>query len=126
MIELRFPGRPVAWARPRRGRNGKFFTAEKQARHLRDLVIAMTSELAQKPTGAPSQMQGPVMLEANFMFGGENGGETWLRVSKIDAGRTKRSDLDNLVKQVAEALQAANVLADDAQIAFIVAKKEDR
>lgn len=68
------------------------------------------------------QFNGPVGLYAEFDYAMS---ETRITLFEMSAERYKstRCDLDNLIKEIAEACQDSGVLKDDAQIALIEAKK---
>jgi Holliday junction resolvase RusA-like endonuclease len=118
-MELIFGGRPVPWARVARGRTGKGFTPSRQRLH----GAALSRALALAPDR--QKFEGPVRLEVTFDYAKN---ETRIGIETLAPGRFWRTekrggDLDNLVKQVMEALQAAGIVEDDAQVALIIADK---
>lgn len=68
------------------------------------------------------QLEGPVGLIAEFDYGTK---ETRLQIFELHRHGYKetRSDIDNLIKQIAEAAQDSGLVKDDAQFAWVEAKK---
>ncbi len=119
MTEITLPGRPIPWSRPRhRTRHG----SPQATKQLADLTWAIKA--AMKPG---QRINGPVMVEMAFQFGGQAGGSTWIRVTEAagDNLHTKRPDVDNCTKLVMEACQHSGLLADDSQVAILVARKTE-
>ena len=120
MIEVVIPGRPVPWARA--GSNhGRYFTPDKQRDH-RQLLALLLRKAAQSQD--IKQLTGPIDLGCVFDYGE---GETRITVEQINESsegyRIARPDLDNLVKQIFEALEDSRLLGDDAQVALLHAEK---
>ncbi len=125
MIEITLPGRPIPWARARKGKRG-FFTPLKQAAHRKAMALIIKAKRLEPLTG-------PVAIDVTFDYGTN---ETRILVYPAHGacpldnaprynGRWKatRADLDNLVKQINEGLQDSGLLADDAQVAVLWARK---
>jgi Holliday junction resolvase RusA-like endonuclease len=71
------------------------------------------------------QFKGPVLLDVIFDYAAN---ETRIEVCSIEGDpeqnwKSTRADLDNLVKQINEGLQDSGLLADDAQVAVLWARK---
>lgn len=136
-LELEIPGRPVPWARARVRRHGGMFTASAQYQHR--LLIAGLIQCEMRDEGL-APFSGPCFLQALFIYGKKPG--TWLRLSQMDTMenleplipyevgeeyRTGRPDIDNLVKQLMEAIEDSGILAgEDSQIAMVTAAKAKR
>jgi len=136
-LELTIPGRPVPWARARRARSGQSFTPEKQAGHRKDVAFELRVEVKASEFGT---LRGPLYLQALFVYGKEPG--TWLRLVEMeetanldlimpfDLGEefhVGRPDLDNLVKQIMEAIEDSGLLTgEDSQISMVTAAKVKR
>lgn len=114
-MNLVFDGRPVPWARVKRGKHGNAYTPPKQDRHRQDLALML------KKAAQGKKWKGPVALNIIFDYLAETT-EITLTESYY---RTKptRPDLDNLVKQVLEAIEDSGVIEDDKQVVFVSAKK---
>ncbi len=136
-LELEIPGRPVPWARARQRRHGGMFTADKQALHQREVAGMLACKALEDDV---KMFAGPCFLQALFVYSKEP--RTWLRLSQMDTMenleplipyevgeeyRTGRPDIDNLVKQVMEAIEDSGILAgEDSQIAIVTAAKVKR
>ncbi len=118
MIYLTFPGRPVPWARVKRGRNGHAYTPPKQAEHRERLAWAI------KEAAEGQELRGPVCVDAVFDYGKK---ETRLKIygrgEKDTHYRDKIPDVDNLLKAVLDALQDSGVVENDKQVAYVRAEK---
>ena len=100
MPEITIPGEPVAKERPRRGKNGSWYTPTK-TRDYEQLVGWIWKETRIKP------LTGPVSVRLDFWIGGRD------------------KDLDNLVKAVLDGLNGV-AWEDDSQIVSITATKGHR
>lgn len=116
MISLTFPGRPVPWARVKRGRGGKAYTPAKQLKHRRDLAMML------KASAGDTKLTGPVCLRVRFDYARN---ETVIEITPGIKGmhRDKRADVDNCAKAVMEAIELSGIVEDDAQIAYLEAEK---
>lgn len=116
MIELVFEGRPVPWARVKRDRRGRVYTPRGQRQHRLDLALML------KAVSNGERFTGPVSLSVEFDYGKD---ETRIRISeaKGDGWKASRADVDNLQKQIFEAMEAAGIVDDDAQIVEVIARK---
>ena len=117
-LQFILPGRPVPWARARQDK-GQFFTPTKQAGHRKLLADVIAIEMRKKKI---KPFDGRVELTVDFDYG-----ENETRIIFLDAQspdyKLSRPDLDNLIKQVADAAQDSGLVADDAQIVLIKAAK---
>ena len=135
-IELTIPGRPVPWARA--GTNtGRHYTPAKQAAHRK--AVAWEIKIAAAASGI-GKFHGPTYLQALFVYGKDPG--TWFRLFSIDVMQNLdliipfdlgdvfhpgRPDVDNLFKQLMEAIEDSGVLSgEDGQIAMVMAAKVKR
>ncbi len=135
-LELTIPGKPVPWARP--GKAGKrHYTPKKQDDHRAAVAWQLKMEAKAAEVG---KFIGPVYLQVVFVHGKEPG--TWLRLTDIDTMgnlesvmpfelgdefHTGRPDIDNLVKQLMEAIGDSGVLSgEDGQISMVNAAKLKR
>lgn len=116
MIECVLDGRPIPWARVSH-KNGRAFNDPRQIRHRRDLAYALLAAANRQ------RFRGPVGVELDFDY---DRNETRIRVFEIEDGRTDVPDIDNLSKQVLEALQDSKIIANDSQVAILVARKVGR
>lgn len=118
-LELTLPGRPVPWARARRSKWGKFFTPLRQAAHRETLANLIALKMREKKL---KQFKGPVGLYAEFDYARP---ETRIMFFEMNEHcyKASRADLDNLIKELAEAAQDSGLVKDDAQIAHLEAKK---
>jgi Holliday junction resolvase RusA-like endonuclease len=117
VISIILEGRPIAWARAEGIR--RRFTAHKQKAHREHLAFLI--QQAMKEQGIKS-FDGAVLMFAYFDYE-KNETRIDLHDFYSERCRTKRPDLDNLIKQVCEACQDSGLIADDSQIAIIEAKK---
>ena len=120
MISLTFPGRPVAWARVKRGRGGKAYTPAKQDRHRKD--VALMLKVAARQAGT-RMLEGPVCLRVRFDF---KRNETVIELTPAIKGLhacDEIIDVDNLAKQIMEAVELSGIVENDAQIAYLEAEK---
>lgn len=101
------PGRPVPWARTAIHK-GRRITAKKQREHQK--VVAM---LAKAVTS--KMMKGPLNLQVTFVY--RRPKKPKYSVPQV------RPDIDNLIKQIQDALQGV-WYEDDAQIVSVCASKE--
>ena len=113
------PGEPTAKGRPRMARNGRVYTPEKTA-HAESLAkMAASTAMGQNPP-----LEGPLSLQMVARFG-VPGSWSGARKERALAGEempTKRPDVDNLIKLVADAMNGI-VYGDDAQIVLMSAAK---
>ncbi len=120
-FHLTIPGRPVAWARPRTGRQGQFYNTASSVEH-RELIQWYARSVLQG-RALPLFPTGPVLVRLEFVFGKEP--TTEIVVSPIAPAEMcylGRADLDNLCKLAIEALSGI-VLTDDSQVARLKAAK---
>lgn len=142
-LELTIPGRPVPWARMQisknRSKTGKpiMFTAKKQEAH-RKVVEGFLKDVAYHE--GIQKFEGPCYLQLLFVYGKQP--ETWVRLYEIDSlenlepsmpyergeeFRAGRPDIDNLIKQLMEAIEDSGVLVgEDGQISMVMAAKVKR
>jgi len=140
-LELIIPGRPVPWARAKvtksvPGRRVGFYTPKKQHEHRKSVTCEIKAEAAASEIG---KFHGPVYLQVLFVYGKEPG--TWLRLTEIDSMENYewlpsdlgdeyhagRPDIDNLIKQLMEAIEDSGVLdGEDGQISMVMAAKVKR
>lgn len=112
VVELAYPGRPQPWHRARKG--------DKTPRALRAMEHRANLALAIGIAAKGLSFDGPVGVEVDFDYQ-EN--ETRIRITPKVDGKTTRADVDNLSKQVLEALELAGVVLDDAQVSELHALK---
>ena len=109
---ITIPGQPVAMGRPRFAAGGRTYLPKKTREALN---FARAFMLIAKP------IEGPVALDIVFVMKRPKS----MMGKKYRADRifhSKRPDLDNMVKLVADSLQP-RVLNDDAQIVMLTASK---
>lgn len=117
VVTIRIDGEPVPWARPVPiKRHGKrcAVTAQKQARHKSALMFYIRKAWSGRLMIARDN---PASLEVTFSY---------LQPEKKKARehKTTRPDLDNLLKQVLDAMQGERMcVKDDAQFNEIIARK---
>lgn len=99
MPEIRVPGDPVPKGRPRRARNGSFYTP-KRTTDYEELVAWSWKQTRIKP------LAGPVSVRLDFIM-----------------ATARRVDLDNLVKSVLDGLTLGGAWADDSQVVRLEARK---
>ena len=98
------PGKPVPWARPRKGRRGRWFNTPHSEAHR--AVLGTLLRAARIPP-----FVGAVRVDMDFVFRRQRKGENpdvWLL-------RSVRPDADNLAKLVLEALEDVGIVEDDKQ-----------
>ena len=113
-IEFTLPGDPVAWSRA--GRNGGItYPPPKQAAYAR--TMGWAAKAVMKGAGP---LAGPVSLTVQATYTVPT---SWPQAKKLAAVfKPSVADLDNIVKQVSDALNKI-AYADDAQICQIIAMK---
>jgi Holliday junction resolvase RusA-like endonuclease len=99
MPEIRVPGEPVSKERPRRGKNGSFYTPSKTARF--EHLVAWTWKATRART-----INGPVSVTMHFRVGGRD------------------KDIDNMVKAALDGLQQGAAFLNDRQVISVLATKE--
>lgn len=106
-FDFEVPGKPVAWARPRKSKHGGYYTAPAAAAQKEAIQWAAKS-LGIRP------LLGPVTLTVKAFW--EWPQSKW-RVIKplVGAPRTSRPDADNVLKLVMDALEGI-AYHDDAQV----------
>lgn len=117
MYELTIPGEPVAKGRPRVGRHGTY-TPEKTKNYetlVKELFFIEHKQL---------MLEGHLQLEIKAYFGIPKSSTKKVREKMIGGSLrpTKRPDIDNVVKSIADALNGV-AYADDSQIVTLVASK---
>lgn len=120
IFDLELEGRPVPWARVKRGRNGRSYTPAKQREHRDELALML------KSLSKGMKFEGGVSLSCEFDYG-----NNLTRIRVRDAHATaepygwfiKRPDIDNCLKLVLEALQDSGMVEDDSQVVEVVARK---
>lgn len=123
-LELTIPGRPVPWARPRVSKHGGMFTAKKQAEHRKN-VAWLIKEAARRNGGL--ELNGPLLLQVQFIYGKYP--MTLIKLSELKEVNyhTSRPDLDNLQKEIFEAIEDSEILGgEDSQISMVIAAKVKR
>lgn len=117
MYKLTIPSTPVGKARPRFGKNGAY-TPEK-TRNYETLV----KELYFTKHGQ-TMLEGPLHMEIKAYFGIAKSSTKKVREKMIGGSLrpTKRPDIDNVVKSIADALNGV-AYADDSQIVSLSASK---
>ncbi len=119
-VSFSIPGIPIAKGRPRFG-NGRVYTPQRtsnaESKSQQAAVVAM-NKARFRPTA------GPVEVELEFFFPVP---ESWPKHKRVRAGRgelkpASRPDIDNLAKQVTDAMNGV-VYIDDAQIVSLSARK---
>ena len=110
-FEIELPLPPLSWARPRAGRGAAFFfTAPKQKKHAQ--AIAQACRLAKAPC-----LGGALELTLVFRF-------TRAKSCKLEfPTQARRNDIDNLAKQVLDAVNGI-LFVDDSQVVKLCASKE--
>jgi Holliday junction resolvase RusA-like endonuclease len=114
-VSLNYEGTPVAWARVKRNAKGQAYTPAKQKAHRTGLAWAIKAAAGRK------KFAGPVAV--NVWFDYQNKLTSITITEAIEAGKTTRPDVDNLLKQLLEAIEESGVIEDDAQVVFITARK---
>lgn len=111
MIEINVEIHPVAKERPRRSRNGHFYTPPKTAKFESMLATLIASNY----DGGP--LAGPLKLECTFVIQRP-------KTVKRDFP-FKKPDLDNYVKALMDSINLASCIwTDDAQVVSLQAQKE--
>ena len=116
-VTVRVPGRPMPWARP----TGIHWRRNPTRQLLNRRELTKAIQFAAIEQGA-APFSGPVSLSVEFDFNESVTTITMTEVASEDY-RTKRPDVDNLLKQVLEAIEGAGLVTDDAQIARVQAVK---
>jgi Holliday junction resolvase RusA-like endonuclease len=119
-FELVLDGEPIGKGRPRFSRaTGHTYTPEKTARFEERLAWAAQSVMARAPL-----FDGPLEMSIHAYFSIPVSKPTkWKEQAKLGAFRpTKKPDIDNIVKGVADALNKV-VYVDDTQIVVLTAAK---
>ena len=133
-FHLTIPGKPIAWARPRLGKEGQFYNTKRSQKH-RDLIGWLAREVL-GGRDAPL-FTGPVQVNLIFDFGAEP--KTIIEVKPIfpeSECYIGKTDIDNLAKMCIEAISSYTVhkggymrrvpgivLADDSQVCRMEAIK---
>lgn len=122
-VRLFIPGDPVPKGRPRafqmqRGRIGHY--TPKKTRNWE----TETRRIAREAMQAKTLMEGPVRLEVMAVFSAPGSWPRWKRnlVENQHIFPTGRSDVDNVVKALSDALNGV-VWHDDGQVVDLVARK---
>lgn len=114
---------PVAKARPRKGKNGRFYTPEKT--QIYEDVIGWEYASAVNKGNAKTYMNGePVRAVLGFYFSIPSSYSKKRKKSILEGseGFTKRPDVDNLVKAVLDGLNGI-AFKDDCQVVEVHATK---
>jgi Holliday junction resolvase RusA-like endonuclease len=114
-IFVSYEGGPVAWARVKRNAKGQAYTPAKQKAHRTGLAWAIKAAAGKK------KFAGSVAVNVQFDY--ENKLTSITITEAVEAGKTTRPDVDNLLKQVLEAIEESGVIEDDAQVVFVTARK---
>ncbi len=119
-VTVILPGKPVAWARARRSKDGPSFTAPKQAGHAKGL-----GWLALEAMRGRAPMDGPLEMTVGAFFPIP---KRWTKAAREAAIRgevrpTHKYDIDNIAKQASDALTGI-VYVDDGQIVDLHAFKK--
>ncbi len=120
-ITIEIPGKPVAKARPRFARRGKFVTTyNPQESEEGKIRWELAARWKQALYLVPIESGIPISLTAYFQMPIPSG----LSKKKIDAlrGHIKRPDLDNLIKTLKDCANGV-IWADDSQVWRISAFK---
>ncbi len=105
ILSINFPGDPIAHARPRMGRGGRFYTPEKTRTYRQNLANAIIAEM----TGSPYQKGAHDTYALNAVF---------YRSTR------QRIDIDNLIKTVFDAVTQTGFWADDCRVHEVSARIE--
>lgn len=119
-FEMVLDGEPIGKGRPRFSREtGHTYTPEKTARFEERLAWAAQSVMDRRPL-----LEGPLRMEISAFFSIPTSKPAKWKESAEKAGirPTKKPDIDNIVKGVADALNKV-VYVDDTQIVTICAAK---
>lgn len=113
-MKLTIPGEPVAKARPKFARAGKFvrtYTPEKSLNYEQTVAYYAAQALAGLDTQA---YKGPVKLKIDFFFSRPKSRQRVKLRGKVTP-RTVKPDADNLVKSILDGLNKV-AFKDDAQV----------
>lgn len=125
MIELTIPGKPIAKARPKFARRGKFTTTYNAQETEEGMFI---SQVLHQIGSGFNPIEGPLRVDMSFFMGRPKAHYgTGRNADKIKDSApkwpTKKPDLDNCEKFVLDCLNAI-VFHDDAQVIQTTAIKE--
>ena len=120
-IEFRISGEPVAQGRPRFSRRGNFVKTydPKKSRDAKQTVKYFATEAMKGENMVP--LEGPLSMRVEFGVALPKS-DYRKRTPREKAWRTKKPDLDNLVKTVKDACSGV-VYLDDNQIVDLKARK---
>lgn len=115
-IVIEMPGRPVPWARTG-GKSGAHsrFTPKVQRLHKRALANLIWHETRGQA------IEGAVGVRMIFDYEGE--GLTTVELYPVAGGYTPRPDIDNLQKQVLDAIELSGAVLEDRYIVETTARK---
>lgn len=121
-VRFTIPGEPIAQGRPRFSTHGGFARAydPKKSRDGKS-VVKLCARDAVEESGITEPLNGPLVMKIQFGIPLPKSAYR-KRTPVTRAWRTKKPDLDNLVKLVKDACSGV-IYLDDNQIARIVAEK---
>lgn len=121
-VKFTIPGEPIAQGRPRFSTHGGFARAydPKKSRDGKS-VVKLCARDAVEESGITEPLNGPLVMKIQFGIPLPKSAYR-KRTPVTRAWRTKKPDLDNLVKLVKDACSGV-IYLDDNQIARIVAEK---
>lgn len=121
---LRIDVEPVAKARPRKGKGGRFYTPEKTQTY-EDIIGWAYSNEVNRGRAMVFQDGEPVRAILGFFFSIPSSYSKKRKKSILDGSEdfTKRPDVDNLVKAVLDGLNGV-AFRDDSQVVEVMAFKE--
>ena len=119
MIEIEVKGKPIAKARPRFARVGKFVrTYDPQETEEGRFLFEVQKQWARPP------IEGPLKVRCSFEMPipkGTSKKKTWAMI-KEEIKHTKKPDISNLIKFVEDCLNGV-VWRDDSQIVYLAGGK---
>lgn len=111
VLTLRVEGVPEAWARPRPGRNGGFYSPHKRGVWYQSVVWYARASRPSEP------LDGPLSLDVEFIFPRPKD------LKKSQVLKWTKPDLDNASKAVWDALTEAGWWVDDARVSEATSRK---
>ena len=111
MLTLRIDGVPEAWARPRPGRNGGYYSPHRQGAWYQTIVWAARCNRPDTP------LDGPLALDLEIIFPRPK------VLKKNQVLKWTKPDLDNASKSIWDALTEAGWWVDDARVSTATARK---
>ena len=116
MIRISIPGNPIAKARPRFARRGKFVTTYNPQETEEGFWVLQAMEQIKK-SGVQTPIQGPVSIACSLAFQRPKShfGAKGVKPS-APTSHTQKPDCDNTIKFVMDALTRCGVWNDDTQV----------